>query len=186
MLCGDRGLSLSRGNGTEGHKELVVHCTGVVQKAANNFLDSLFAWSIQEIRRVILRGELGLCPVGDGCASIWGQPAFRRLWVLELGKEVINVASHANATAFVDVVPLDVDSGKLIPCHVALYSVVLLEEIQQVVEMFNANVFDTKVVHKEAKLDRPTFVTPQSRNGGQLVVPLCFKTFLEEVICQDA
>ncbi len=146
MLCGDCGLSLSRGNGTEGHKELVVHCTGVVQKAVNNLLDSLFAWRIQEIRRVILRGELGLCPVGDGCASIWGQPAFWRLWVLELDKEVLNVALHANATAFVDVVPLDVDSGKLIPCHVALYSVVLLEEIQQVVEMFNAHILHTKVV----------------------------------------
>ena len=178
MLCGDRGLSLSRGNGTEGHKELVVHCTGIVQKAAHNFLDSLFAWSIQEIRRVILRGELGLCPVGDGCASIWGQPAFWRLWVLELGKEVLNVALHANATAFVDVVPLDVDLGKLVPCHVALYSVVLLEEIQKVVKMFNAHILHTKVVHKEAKLDRPPFVTPQSWNGGRFVVPLCFESFV--------
>ena len=75
----------------------------------------MFAWSVQELRRVLLRGELGLGPVGDGCASIWGQPAFWRLWVLELGKEVLNVASHANATAFVDIIPFDVDSGKLVP-----------------------------------------------------------------------
>ena len=56
--------------------------------------------------------------------------------MLELGKEVLKVATHANATTLVDVVPLDVDSGKLIPCHAALYSVVFLEEIQQVVEVF--------------------------------------------------
>ncbi len=49
--------------------------------------------------------------------------------MLELDKEVFDVALYANATAFVNVVPLDVDPGKLVPCHVALYSVVLLEEI---------------------------------------------------------
>ena len=103
---------------------------------------------------------MGLGPVGDGCASIWGQPAFWLFFVLELDKEVLNVASHANATAFVDVVPFDVDPGELVPCHVALYSLVLFEEIQQVVEVFQANIFHTKVIHKEAKLDRPPFVTP--------------------------
>jgi hypothetical protein len=55
--------------------------------------------------------------------------------MLELGEKVFNVASHANAAAFVDVVPFDVDPSELVPCHVALYSVVLFEEIQQVVEV---------------------------------------------------
>jgi len=35
-------------------------------------------------------------------------------------------------------------------------------------------------------LNRPPFVTPQSKNGGSFVVPLCFKVFAEEVISQDA
>ena len=95
--------------------------------------------------------------------------------MLELSEEVFDVASHANVTAFVDVVPFDVDPGKLVPCYVALYSVVLLEEIQEVVEMFNAHILHTKVFHKEEKLDRPPCVTPQSWNGGRLVVPFCFK-----------
>ena len=49
MIGGDSGLSLSRGNGADCHKELVVHCTGIVQQAADNFLDSKFAWSVKEL-----------------------------------------------------------------------------------------------------------------------------------------
>ena len=56
--------------------------------------------------------------------------------MLELDKEVFDIASHANATAFVGVVPFNVDSRKSVPRHVDLYSVVLFEEIQQVVEVF--------------------------------------------------
>ena len=92
--------------------------------------------------------------------------------MLELGEKISNVASHANATAFVDVVPFDVDPSKFVPCHVALNSVVFFEDIQQVVEVFQANIFHTKVVYKEAKLNWPPFVTPQSWDGGRFVVPL--------------
>ena len=35
-------------------------------------------------------------------------------------------------------------------------------------------------------MDRPPFVTPQSWNGGRLIVPLCLKAFTEEVVGQDA
>ena len=63
---------------------------------------------------------------------------------------------------------------------------VLFEEIQQVVEVFQADILHNEVVHKEAKFNRPPFVTPQSWNCGQLVVPLCLKAFAEEVISQDA
>ncbi len=49
--------------------------------------------------------------------------------MLEFDEEVFNVASNANSTAFVGVVPCDVYPSELVPCHVALYSVVLLEEI---------------------------------------------------------
>ena len=35
-------------------------------------------------------------------------------------------------------------------------------------------------------MDRPPFVTPQSWNGGRLVVVFCFKAFAEEVVGQDA
>ena len=62
---------------------------------------------------------------------------------------------------------------------------VLFEEIQQAVEVFQANILHTKVFHKEAKLFWPPFVMPQSWDGGRLVVPLCFQVFAEEVVSQD-
>ena len=70
--------------------------------------------------------------------------------MLELDKEVFDIASHANATAPAHVVPFDVDSCKLISQHVELHSMVFFEEILQVVEVevFKADVFHPKVVHK--------------------------------------
>ena len=115
MLCGDSGLGLSRGNGADCHQELVVHCTGIVQKAANNFLDSMFACSVKKLRSVLIGGELGFGPIGDGCARVWRQPTFRRSWMIELDEEVLDVALHANSAAFVDVVPCDVHPGKFVP-----------------------------------------------------------------------
>jgi len=67
--------------------------------------------------------------------------------MIELDEEVFDVASHANATAFVSVVPLDVNSSKFITCHVTLYSVVIFEEMQQVIEVLQAIVLHPKVIH---------------------------------------
>ncbi len=78
-------------------------------------MDSMFAWSIEELRSVLSGRELGLGPIGDGCACIWGQPTFWRFWMIELDEEVFDVASHASATAFVDVVPFDVHPSTFFP-----------------------------------------------------------------------
>jgi len=40
--------------------------------------------------------------------------------------------------------------------------------------MFNANVFDTKVIYDEAELERPPFVAPKPRCG------LCFVEALSD------
>ena len=37
-------------------------------------------------------------------------------WMLELGEKVFDVASHANATAFVDIVPFDAHPSELVTC----------------------------------------------------------------------
>jgi hypothetical protein len=47
-----------------------------------------------------------------------------------------------------------------------------LEELQEVVEMLNANVFDTKVIHNEAELKRTPFVAPETRRGSSFVEAL--------------
>ena len=86
--------------------------------------------------------------------------------MLELDEKFFNVALHTHATSPVHVVHLDVDSCKLVACHVALHSVVFFEEMQEVVEMLQADILHAKVIHQEAKLYWPPFVPPQSWNGG--------------------
>ena len=75
----------------------------------------MFAWNIEELQCVLIRRELGLGPIGDGCARIWGQPTFWRFWMVELDEEVFDVVLHAYAAAFVDVVPFHVHPSKFVP-----------------------------------------------------------------------
>ncbi len=56
LCCSYSGLSLSGSNGTESNKKFVVDCPGVVEKRANNFLDSVLAGIIKKIRCITLSG----------------------------------------------------------------------------------------------------------------------------------
>ena len=71
--------------------------------------------------------------------------------MLEFYKEIVDVAGHSDATAPINIIPFDVYSRKKSPRHVALYSMVFFEEIQQVIEVFKTDVLHPKVIHKEAK-----------------------------------
>ena len=104
----------------------------------------------------------------------------------EFDEEIGDVAWYADATVPVNIVPFDVYSCKFVSSHVALYAVVLFEEIQQVIVVFQANILNLKTVHKQEELNWPPFVMPQSRDGGRLIVPLFFQAFAEEVVSQDA
>jgi hypothetical protein len=50
-------------------------------------------------------------------------------------------------TAFTNIIPCDGDAGKFISGHVELYPMVLLEKVKEEVELFDADVFDPKVIH---------------------------------------
>ena len=63
---------------------------------------------------------------------------------------------------------------------------VFLEEVQQVVEVFYANILNPKVINNKEKLDRPPFVTPLARDESCFVVTLCFKVILKEIVSQDS
>ena len=78
-------------------------------------MDSKFAWSVKELLSVLIGGELGLGPIGDGRARIWGKSTFWGFWMIELDEEVFDVTVHAYAAAFVDVVPFDVHPRKFFP-----------------------------------------------------------------------
>ena len=88
--------------------------------------------------------------------------------MLELEKQVVDVPWHAEAIPCTSIIPFDGDAGKFGSSHIELYPMVSLEKVKEEVEMFNANVFDTKVIHDEAELERPLFVAPKPRSG------LCF------------
>jgi len=55
-----------------------------------------------------------------------------------------------------------------------------------VVEVFDSNIFYTKVIHYEAELDGTSFVAPEARGGFSLVVAFSKKTGSEEIVGQNA
>jgi hypothetical protein len=54
---------------------------------------------------------------------------------------------------FGGIIPFDIYACHFIPHHADLHTVVLLEKIEEMVEVFNSDVFDAKVVNDQAKLD---------------------------------
>ena len=49
--------------------------------------------------------------------------------------------------------------------------------------MFNAHVFNTKVVDNEAELKGTPFVAPESRRGGSLIEAFSDQARLQEIVC---
>ncbi len=82
--------------------------------------------------------------------------------------------------------PLDGNADKFVSGHVTLHTVEFFKELQQKVEVFNANVFVTKVIHDEAKLESTLFVAPKSWHGSSFVEALSNKVQSEKVIGKDA
>ncbi len=80
--------------------------------------------------------------------------------MLELDEQGFDVSFHADAAALTSIVPLDIDASKLVPSYVKLNSMIFFEKIQEVVEVFDPNIFDTKVIHNEAELNGAPFVAP--------------------------
>ncbi len=61
------------------------------------------------------------------------------------------------------IVLFNVHANKFIPSHVVLHAMEFLEDTKEVVEVFKAHIFNTKVVYNKAELDRPSFVAPETR-----------------------
>ena len=72
--------------------------------------------------------------------------------MLEFEEEVVYVSRHAESAALARIIPLDGDAGKFVSRHVELYPMKFFEKIKKIVEMFNPNIFHTKVIHNEAEL----------------------------------
>ena len=59
---------------------------------------------------------------------------------------------------------------------------VLFQEFEEVVEMLNAHILNTKVIHDETKLDQTPLVSPKTRSGVGFVVALFFQSTTEEIV----
>jgi hypothetical protein len=63
---------------------------------------------------------------------------------------------------------------------------IFLEEVQEMVEVFNAHVFHIKVINNEAELDGSPFVAPETRSGSRFIVSFSFEPATEKIVGQDA
>ena len=85
-------------------------------------------------------------------------------------------------TASICIVPFDSDTRKFIAGHVELDPVEFLENVQEVVEVFDSDVFYTKVIHDEAELDGTPFVAPETRGGFNFIIAFNKKAGSEEIV----
>ena len=77
---------------------------------------------------------------------------------------------------------MDIDARNFVTHHVGLDLVVLFQEHEEVVEVLNAHILNTKVIHDEAKLDRMPLVSPKTRSGVGFIVALFFQSTAEEIV----
>ncbi len=106
--------------------------------------------------------------------------------MFELNKQGFDVTWHTDATATICIVPFDIDTRKHISGHVELDPVEFLENLQEVIEVFDSDVFDTKVIHDEAELDGSPFVAPETRGGFNFIKAFREKAGSEEIVGENA
>jgi len=85
------------------------------------------------------------------------------------------------------IVPFDINTSKLISGHVELDPVEFLENVHEVVEVFDSNTFYTKVIiYIEAELDGTPLVEPEARGGFSFIVAFSKQIGSEEIVGQNA
>ena len=67
--------------------------------------------------------------------------------MLELDEKILDIAGHIDATVASHVVLIDFYTCKFITGHVELDPVELLENIKEIVEVFDANILNPKVIN---------------------------------------
>ncbi len=141
---------------------------------------------VEEIGSICFWGELGLSAIGDWQAFVGGETWLEWTGMLKLNEQVFNVPWHTDATATICIVRFDINTHKLISGHVELDPVEFFENVQEVVEVFDSNIFYTKVVYNEAELDGMLFVAPEARSGFSFIVAFSKKAESEEIVGQNA
>ncbi len=186
MFSGDGSVCLASSDGTEGYQKFVVDRSGIVKERADNFLNAAFTLFVKELGSVCFWGELGLSAIGDWQTLVRGETWLEWMGMLKLNEQVFDVPWHADATATICIVPFDINTRKFISGHVALDPVEFLENVQEVVEVFNSNIFYTKVIYNEAELSGMPFVAPEARGGFSFIIAFSKKAGSEEIVGENA
>ncbi len=139
----------------------------------------MLAGIIKELRRITFWSEMCLGTIGDGQTCVGRESWLARARMFELDEQIVNVPGHAESTAPARIIPFDGDACQFVASHVELHTMEFLEELQEVVEMLNANVFDTKVIHNKAELKWMPFVVPETWRGSSFVEALGNKAGLK-------
>ena len=82
--------------------------------------------------------------------------------MFELDEKILNLARHTDMTPVGCVVPFDVNICKFVAGHVELDPMELLENIVEMVDVFNSNILHPKVINYETELDGMAFVAPEA------------------------
>ncbi len=132
----------------------------------------MLAGIIEELRCITFWTEMCLVTIGDEQTCVGRESWLARSRMFELDDQIVNVPGHAESAAPARIIPFDGDACQFVASHVELHTMEFLEELQEVVEMLNVNVFDTKFIHNEAELKRMPFVAPETWHGSSFVEAL--------------
>ncbi len=105
--------------------------------------------------------------------------------MLELDEQIVNVPGHAELAVLAQIIPADGDAGKFVASHVALDTMVFLEQIQKKVEVFDSNIFYAKVINNEAELEGTPFVAPEAWRGGCFIESFSKEAGTKKIIGKD-
>jgi hypothetical protein len=158
---------------------------GIVEEQADNFLNAAFAMFVKALRSVGFGSEQGFGTIEDWHALVWGETGLAWTGMFKLNEQVLDTTWHIDATLTFYVGPFDINTRKFIPSHVELDPMVFLEKIKEMVEVFDPNIFDPKVIYDKAELDGVPFVAPETRGGISFIVAFGKEARSEEIVGQD-
>mmetsp|Transcript_14926 Transcript_14926/g.34660 ORF Transcript_14926/g.34660 Transcript_14926/m.34660 type:complete len:283 (+) Transcript_14926:1156-2004(+) len=85
-----------------------------------------------------------------------------------------------------EVVPLEVNTDVFLALPIFCNFVVGLENVDEVLCVFLANILHSEVINDEGELDGSPLVEPEAVDDGALVVAVGLEAFLEQFLCEDA
>jgi hypothetical protein len=178
--------SAGSGYGTKGDQHGAVDGTSVVQQCAYHLLQpQLFG-----------RGEIGR--LVDGCGKLWcggigggsefvgGILGFLGGGMLDAMECFGDVTRHGELHGAIDVVPIEGETTVFGSCPIGGDGVLGLEAVQEMLGMLPTHVFDTEVVHDQAKDDRAGVMAKQARSVRTGGVAPCCQMLLKAGVGDDA